>query len=464
MFLFKRWGIIFFFLLGVIDLYAQSQAKVGGKNLNDLRSSYESFEENDEKAIPLVRNYLDRAKSDRNPQHIFQGYKDLIYYTKDRDAKLIYADSCVVYSIKSENQELISHAYLTRGIVYYFFFKKYQPALDEYIKAYDYSSNIKDEYLKNSIVYHLGVVKSYLGYYEEALNLFTKCIAYFAPIIKSNAHPNIIFNNQKGYFNSLHQQAICYQNMNNLAKSDSIVTYGLSILPRSKEFALEKAYFLKCKGVSEFRKGNYEWAIKNLSDALPELKKINDFTWASVCYFYIGKSLLQINETEKAISNFIKVDSIFQKQNFILPEVRGNYEILINHYHETGDSDKELFFTKQLLKADNILTRDFKYLSSKIYKEYDTKALMKKQRDLENLSSNTLKLLIGSILVIATLIITLFYRNRKQKEVQKQYLELERRLINDGQVKTFGAKQNANGETARKESKSGIPENVVEDL
>ena len=63
-----------------------------------------------------------------------------------------------------------------------------------------------------------------------------------------------------------------------------------------------------------------------------ELKKIDDFTWASVSYFYIGKSYEEMNKEELAIPYFTKVDSIFQKQNFIFPEVRNNYEVLIKHY------------------------------------------------------------------------------------------------------------------------------------
>ncbi|WP_426482151.1 tetratricopeptide repeat protein [Chryseobacterium sp. R2ACT005] len=463
MHLLKKLTIILYFLSVSICVYSQNPTKVNGGNLNDLRNLYESFEENNEQAVPLVHNYISRAKSDGKHQHIFQGYKDLIYYSKNSNTKLLYADSCVYYAMKSGDPELISRSYLSRGIVYYFFFKKFQPALDEYLKAYNYSLNTKDEYLKNSIVYHLGVVKSYLGYYDEAQSLFDKCIAYFEPLSRGNSHPNIIFNNQKGYFNSLHQLAVCYRNMNEFGKSDSIVTHALTLLPASKEFQLEKAYFLKCKGVSEFRKGNYDWAVKNLSEALPELKKIDDFSWASVCFFYLGKSFLKANDTQKAITYFNKVDSIFQKHNFILPEVRENYEILIDYYDKIGDSDNELLFTKQLLKADNILGKDFKYLAPKIHREYDTKSLLKKQSDLESQNSHALILIVGAVLVITILLIILFKRNKKQKEVQKKYLELEQRLVKDEQNLEPDSKNIAN-RTRRKEGKLATPESVIEDL
>ncbi|MBV8326775.1 AraC family transcriptional regulator [Chryseobacterium sp.] len=463
MLLLKKTAIIFYFLLFTNHFFCQNPAKTGTRHLNDLRSLYENFEENNEKAIPYVHNYIKFAQSENNYNHIFQGYKDLIYYSEDKAVKLKYADSCVVYSLQSKDPELISNAYLTRGIVYYFFYKKYQPALDEYLKAYDYSLKTKDQYLKNSIIYHLGVVKSYLGYYDEALTLFDKCIRYFEPVIKSKAHPNIIFNNQKGYFNSLHQQAICYTNLNDLTKSDSIVKYGISNLPKSNDFSLENAYFLKSKGILDFRKGKYQEAIINLDSALPALRA-NDFTWTSVSYFYLGKSYLELNQTEKAINYFTKVDSIFQKHNFLLPEVRENYEILINHYHQSGQAEKELFFTKQLLKADSILTRDFKYLASKIHKEYETKALLAKQNQLESINSKGLIVLFGSILTIAFLVITLIYRNKKQKKAQQRYFELEQRLIREKQDLLSGDHENKAKKITRKENKTEVPESVVEDL
>lgn len=427
-----------------------------------LRSKYESFEENNEKALSYVRVYLDKAKKEKSYPEIIQGYKDIIFYTKEKRDKLLYSDSCVSYALKSKDNELISKAYLGKGIIYYFFYKQYQPALDQYLKAYEYSKKVNNPYLKNTITYHLGVVKSYLGYYDEALKLFDKSIAYFEPFTKRNIHPNIIFNNQKGYFNSLHQQIICYRGINNFAKSDSLIQLGLSTLPESPEFALEKAYFFKCLGISNFRKEKYVEAINNFSVALPELKKIDDFTWLSVNYFYTGKSLINLKNEEQAILYFTRIDSIFQKHHFILPEIRENYEILINHYHKIKNPEKELFYTKQLLKVDNLLNKDFKYLSSTIHKEYETKALLEKQKQLENKNFVGSKLLIGSSLLIIMLIVIIIYKRGNEKEIQKRYLELEKKILErEDSVSNISIVQQT---SISYENRTGIPNNVVQDL
>lgn len=441
-------------------LKAQNLEK-GKSNYSELRGRYEYFEENNEQALPYVRIYLEKAKKENSYPEIIQGYKDIIFYTKEREDKLQYSDSCVTYALTSKDNELISKAYLGKGIIYYFFYRQYQPALDEYLKAYEYSKKVNNPYLKNTIIYHLGVVKSYLGYYDEALNLFTESIAYFEPLTKG-VNPNIIFNNQKGYFNSLHQQIICYRGLNNFAKTDSLIQIGMSTLPKSPEFALEKAYFLKCLGISNFRKRKYPEAINNFSAALPELKKIDDFTWASVSYFYMGKSFLNLKKEEQAIPYFTKIDSIFQKNHFILPEVRENYEILISHYHKTKNPEKELFYTKQLLKADSLLNIDFKHLSSKIHREYETKNLLEKQKQLEDKNFIRSKLLIGTSLLILILLSIIIYRRRKEKEIQQKYLELEKKILNRD---TSVINASVNSRTVIPyENKTGIPDNVVEDL
>lgn len=238
--------IIYICFLSVANVISAQNIAISTKNTYaDLRNHYQNMEENDERALYFVNIYLEKAKKENNSDKIVQGYRDLIFYSKKREIKLQYADSCINYALKSKNNELISKSYLSKGIIYYFFYKRYQPALDEYLKAYKYSANIQDKYLKSSITYHLAAVKSYLGYYDDALNLFSECIAYFEPLTRANIHPNLIFNNQKGYFNSLHQLIICYQQMNNFVQSDSLIHLGLSSLPQSKEFELERSYFFK---------------------------------------------------------------------------------------------------------------------------------------------------------------------------------------------------------------------------
>ncbi|MPS73200.1 MAG: AraC family transcriptional regulator [Chryseobacterium sp.] len=453
--------IISIFLLCAGTFIHGQKLKVNNTNsFLEIRKYYEDFPENDKRALPYVNIYLKKAKKELNYDEILQGYRDAVFFSEDKTLKLKYSDSCVSNILKSKNNKLISEAYLGKGIIYYFFYKQYQPALNEYLKAYDYSKNIDDDFSRYRIMYHLGVVKSYLGYYDDALKLFKECSKHFEKLTRSNIHPNLIFNNNKGYLNSLHQQIICYRALGNYLKSDSLIQVGLSSLRSSQQYDLEKAYFLKCLGISNFEKKEYQKAIQNLNFALPELKKINDFTWTAVIYYYLGKSAEKMIKEEVAIPYFIKVDSIIQKEKFIIPELRGNYESLIDYYHKVKNPEKELYYTKQLLNADNIINKDYQYLSNKIHKEYDTKSLLERQKQLENNNSISLVFLLVAALLILLLIVIIIKRKKKENEILNKYLELEKKIISDKR----SPEKIAVTPYSSKDNRTGIPDAVLNDI
>ncbi|MEC5395247.1 helix-turn-helix domain-containing protein [Bergeyella sp. RCAD1439] len=424
----------------------------------DLRKKYEGFDKNDNKAIPYVNNYIVKAKAEGNDEKAVQGFEDLIYFTPNNHKKLLYADSCITSAKKTGDNDLISRSYLGKGIIYYLNLKRYKPALDEYIKAYEYSKKGTDEYQKYKVIYHIGVVKSYLGYYNGALKHFEDCIDYFEPKTKGNLHPNIIYNNSKGYLNSLHQATICYRNLEKYKKVDSLVQLGLNFTNNSKEFPLEQAYFTKCKGIFEYHQKNYDDAIRNLITALPVLKKNNDFSWTSVADFYIGKSYLGLGKQEQAVQQFDKVDSVFQKHAFIVPELRENYELLIKYWKEKKDNKQELHYTKNLLKADSILAKDFPYLSAKIHKDYDTQILEDAKGKLETQNQWGLGAIVLLIIVVIELIFTAWKLYQKEKDIRKKYAELEERL------QTHQPTPTVSYENIPQQSKTVISKDIFTDL
>jgi len=395
----------------------------------NYRKGYENYSENDTRAFSYINPYIKKAKTEKKYPELFQAYRDAVFYSKSWDKKLIYADSCLDAAYKSSSDDRISTAYVLKGSIYYAKMKKYKPALDEYLMAYKYSKNTGDNYLKNKVSYHLGVVKNYLGYNEEALELFKECVAYFeTESNNTKSHKFQIFNNTKGYLNSLHQMIICYRNLKNYAKVDSLTNIGLLKTFNEPDFSQERGYFLKAKGLSEYSNNKYDSAIDYLTQSLDLIKE--DFAWKSVDYFYIGKSYLALKNENLAISNFKKIDSIFSKQDFILPELRENYEILINHYKGKNDAKQQLFYTTQLLKADSIISRDFAYLSPKVHREYDTNALLEEKGKLEKANIWSSVFITFLAFLAAFLIFTLYKKFKKEKDILQKYFLLQEKLQN----------------------------------
>lgn len=418
------------FLIACLFLGIFNSQKIGPNDYYIIRKNYENYSENDVRAFKYINDYIRLAKKENNAEYLVQGYKDAMFYSLSGKQKLIYADSTIIASLLTKNNDIISDAYLGKGIIYYFNYKKYKPALEEYLKAYNYSKDSEDEYLKNEILYHLGVVKSYLGYYDAALIHFQKANSFFLKKSQEKAHPNIIFNNKKGYYNTLHRMIVCQRNLKNYNAVDSLIETGFLETQNTKDFSQEFGYFLKEKGIEEYRKKDYQNALALLNKSLHPIVKINDFAWATVDYFYIGKSYLAINNPQKALFYFQKVDSVFNKHNFILPELRENYELLIHHYKNEKDNLKELYYTKQLLRADQLISKDFAFLSSTIHKDYDTKTLLDEKEKLEKATSWGIQIIVGLLILAIGLATFIIIRLKNEQKIKLNYKILEERIIN----------------------------------
>lgn len=420
----KKWAYI---LIGCLLIFSTGEVK-GQSFYVELRNIYDSYNSNDETALPYVKRYIQKAKQEKNYTELKNAYEDYSNYSSNKAVKIKYADSAIFAAKKAGNNDLLSSAYLYKGSLYYFYDKNYQSALAEYLKAYQYSKNSNDDYLKYKIVYQIGLVKSYLGYYDEALVLFNECIAYFEPKTKEKNYPTQVYNDSKGYLNSVHQAIVCYRHLKEYKKADSLITVGFQLAGRSKDFLSEKDYFVKCKGISDYYHKNYQSAIQNLNQALPVLKKNDDAYWISVSEFYIGKSYLGLGKENMAIRQFEKVDSIFKKRAFIFPELQDNYDCLIHYYQQKNNSQKELAYTKDLLKVDAILKKDVPYLSSKLHTGYDGQILTEAKNKSEN--QNKWGLLVIIILAVIVLLLSFgiwkYYQNKKLVELK--YNELEKKL------------------------------------
>ncbi|MFC4163880.1 helix-turn-helix domain-containing protein [Epilithonimonas zeae] len=386
------------------------------------------MKKNDERALPYVHQYIAEAKKQNDFKYLAQGFKDAIFYSADEQVKLMYADSTIIAALKTKDNDLISNAYLGKGIIYYFNFKQFEQALNEYLKAYQYIEKSNDLYQINKVKYHLGVVKSYLGFFDEALDLFTDCNIYFKEQLRTKKHLNLRYNDEKGYLNSLHQMIICYRNLKKNETADSLIDDGLRFINDRKTFSLEQSYLLKCKGISEFYKSNYTGAKISLKKALPQIIKAKDFSWEAVIYYYLGKTYSAGRSDVKAVRYFEKVDSIFTKTSFILPELRICYEDLINYNHRQKDFRNELYYTKQLLKVDSILGKNFSYLSPKIHRQYDKQSLLKMKEELEQKANNRTVIALLTVLLSFSIILILVLKYRKEKFIASKYRLLYEKL------------------------------------
>lgn len=346
---------------------------------------------------------LAKAKNEKNADKISYAYENMAFLSPDK-LKNVYADSLLTFTLQTKNDDLIANAHIVKGSLYYSR-KQYQKALDNFITANKHADNTKDAYLKNIIKYHIATIKIYLGFYDEAKNLLLEPIAFFKTV------------DTDGYINCLHSLSLCYNKMGQYELCTRTNNEGLKAAEQTNP--IDKNYFIHSEGINQYSLKNYEAAIQKLKAAVPVLAKAGDFANETVGYFYIGKSYLALNDTEQALIYFRKVDRAFIEKNYIRPDLRENYEILINYYKKQGDSKLQLHYIEKLLKADSVLTRNFKYISGKVHKDYDSHQLeldrkqLLKELDKRDSTTYILYITIGVLFFLTLFFIYRYYINQR---------------------------------------------------
>lgn len=377
------------------------------KKIQELENGNEG-----EKLQIYLNALLAKAKAGKDLNKMVKAYQGLAYATSG-NMSLVYADSLLFTAQKINDTELIGSAYLTKAIVNYGT-KNYTRSLDNFIIANDYLKNTNNLYLQHQVKYGIATIKFYLGFYDEALLLFQECTQYFKD---SDIH---------GYLNSLHSTGLCYNKLGDYKKCSEINKLGLQVSSQLK--SNDRHYFIHSEGVNQYFLKNYIEAIGLLKDAVPAIIKNEDFSTETIAYFYLGKSYTALGQIDEALQYFKKVDKIFSEKKYIRPDLRENYEILINYYKEQGDTKIQLHYINKLLKADKILNENFKYLSGKIHKEYDTKELLEAKNEIElelaNKESVTIILYSAVAILFMAILIILYRYYTNQRIYRKKFEEL----------------------------------------
>ncbi|WP_238160915.1 AraC family transcriptional regulator [Flavobacterium cupreum] len=381
------------------------------KSYDYLFERIEATAKDKAKQAHYLQYFLNKAKIDQNSEEIVNGYKNYIFYLPEK-LKLVYADSMIHSAKKANDNALIGASYLSKGIVYYGQ-KKHKYALDNYLIADNYISKTNDKYLIYKVKYNIAHIKYYLGFYDEAISLFNECIDYFKE------------NNTRAYLNSLHSLGLCYNRIGNYGLCSEINEKGIQEGIRLDNNEM-KEYFIHSEGVNEYFKNNYTTAIKKISATIPTINKKKDFANESVGYFYIGKSYWNLHNREMALQYFFKVDKIFDDKEYIRPDMRQNYELIIKYYKSKKDLNKQLYYIEKLLKADSVLDNRFRYLSGRVRKVYDTKVLLKEKQDIEDLFNKRQynDFIFTGIVVLFFLIVSFItYRHITNKNIYRKKFE-----------------------------------------
>lgn len=433
---------------GQTDISLQQLDSLQYYTYDDLSGKFYDHEADSAMAMVFARAYLSRAKKDRDTIKMADGYFFMTEVNNDSLA-IKYADSIILLTKNVNNDDYYPFfGYLTRGNLF-FTKRKFKNSLDDYLKANKHLGPWKEDYLDYIVKHNIGLLKSRMGEYEEARTIFEKELDFYLEKNRKDRY-------SENYLNTLialSDTYIRHQLLDSAAMINKL-GYDESILFNAHD---KTGYFILYEGVNQCFKENYNAAIDSITKAVPLIRKIEDYPNLAFSYFYLGKSYIGLQNPEKAIIFFKKVDTIFQKISDIHPEMREGYEILINHYKSLGDKEQQLLYTEKLLTVDGKLNENYRYINKNIIHQYDTPQLISEKDELiATLDGKKKKITIGiiGISVLALGVTGLFFYYYKKQRIYKERLE---KLLQEKIPPTIPS----GNETKGRLNNTDIPEGIV---
>ncbi len=317
-----------------------------------IRKQYELMEPDDPAAMPFINLLITLTKEERNSAQLTHAYLDALKYHPSTDVKLKYADSAVAIALCSARSDVIADAYMNRGMIHYARYRNYRTAMADYLKAVDYAKISRDPYVQYRLLHHFGIVKGYIGLHRDAIHNLNMCAEFFRKeLAKELPHDqrNML---RKSYYETLYELVNIYQQTGKYDEADRFTEAILKEIGDNRSFSWIRNYFLKSKGISEYRRGAYKESSEFFDRILPELIRTKDFATVSLIYYYQGKNALKQHHKKEAVHYFKKVDSIFQRHHFILPELQHGYHYLIYEAGERLHRDDMMAYTNTLRMAE----------------------------------------------------------------------------------------------------------------
>ena len=375
-------------------------------SLNLIYSQFESHYYNRIENKIFAEKYLRVAKRLNDKYHIITGY-DMIVNSSDLITGEKYLDSMMNVA-KSYDESLVIYTHLRKG-QFYCIQRNLKKALENYLVAYKNSTPKNNMYL-NHIKYEIAVVKSIMGKYEEALEVFLE-------MEKNLKNTNDIHQ----YVHTIFAIANTYTQLGKINEAEHFINIGLKKTSETGNFGFYQ-FFISNRGKIFYIKGKYKLAISDLTRSLKTIEESNDYANFTENCYYLGLCFSKINNEKNALTYFNKVDSVFNAKGYMFPEIINSYSHLIEEAKTKKDVNKTLYYTTQLLKADSVVKKNYDYIIDTTHKEYDVPELIAdKERLIAEMKMKSL--LINMFFICSTLGLVGFlwwYHNKRKKELQTQ--------------------------------------------
>lgn len=221
----------------------------------------------------------------------------------------------------------------------FFRYDHQKEALNNYILGLKYA---KENGTKRQIAFaeiSIAYLNNYIGKHNEAIKKL-RFYLYNAPYLTENELSDVHLNLTSSYLD--------------IERTDSakvLIEEGLQSSQKNNKYRYNQ--YLSLLGLYNLKEKNYKAAINNLNRSKKYfLGTDSDPLSINYATLYLGQSYAGTGETEKALRNFLAIDSIVKKNNSTFPELREVYPFIIEYYKAKDNKEKQLYYIDRFLAID----------------------------------------------------------------------------------------------------------------
>lgn len=421
--------IIFLLLSSIVKIFAQNNSELNF-SYEEIEKKIDSSHNSKEELWKWIYIYIKKSKKNKNQETLLYAYKIASKYSSN-PTNFRYADSALIVAKKANNKKFLSYAYLDRGTLY-MDEQKYSNALDDILLSNKYSEELGDEYTYHKTKYFIAQNKIYLGLYEDANNELKSCLEYFKKNLNLKDELGKSFSTF--YLYSLMSYLDTNTKIGKQSENQALIDEVLKYIKNNK-LDQYTPYFISIEGTDAFYKKDYKAAIKKLTQSL---LSYNDQWPHHTDIYYLGLSFWHSGRKKVAIKYLEEIDNEYNKTKKLNPNFRTAYEILIKYNDSIGNTEKQLEYINKLMALDKSYEKNYKYLYTRINKEYDNQKLIEEKNKIEK-SLKTQKITNVFLFLISLLVIGLIVL--RYRKLQKTYKARFEEIIAQSELKKHDDKK-----------------------
>ncbi|MFT4575428.1 MAG: AraC-like DNA-binding protein [Polaribacter sp.] len=340
---------------------------------NELSEKFYASKPDSLRAVLFAKYYINKAKLEKDTLQTAEGNYYLSDITKDSIYFVGYWNDIIKLKKKSVNKLYPIIAFIELGD-YHLLNGKINKALKNYLLAEKFISINKNDSLKYINKVRLGMLKSRNGDLLETLRLFRQAYSYYLAKkqTNSNEYYSLLLNLSSTYIKTKNYDSAYY--FNKKLYNLSLKTNDLKII----------GYTLYTGGKIDFKRKNYEKAIKKLKKAIPHIIDDENYLILSYVYFAMAHSYKELNDIDNSLNYYNKVDSLFLTTKNYHHSQKSAYKYLISHYKDKKNDVKQLIYINKYITVDSVLNARAKSINKNLTENYDIPNLLAEKKGIEN--------------------------------------------------------------------------------